>query len=264
MLGSCLSGVVESVGPGVAELAVGDDVCGMAGPGMGAHAELAVVSADRLVRKPAGVSHDDAAAVLFGGTTAWQFLHVKASVAGGDRVLVIGASGAVGSNAVQLAAMAGATVTAVTSGPNAELVRAIGASEVVDYRSTDLAALPERFDMVVDTVGTLTKATGRRLLHPGGLVLLVAGDLMGLIGSMTARDMRGGVAAEDPADMARLLDLVADGSLQVPLDRVLPMDDIVAAHRRVDSGRKVGNVVVRPQEGPMVTPIAQVDTEKTS
>ncbi|MGA8046948.1 MAG: NAD(P)-dependent alcohol dehydrogenase [Dermatophilaceae bacterium] len=262
ILGSCLSGVVESVGPGVAQFAIGDEVCGMAGSRMGTHAELAVVSAERLIRKPTGVSHDDAAAVLFGGTTAWQFLHVKASVAPGDRVLVVGASGAVGSSALQLAAIAGAHVTAVTSEPNADLVRSLGASGVVDYRSTDVTALPDRFDLVVDTVGTLTKATGRPLLRPDGVLLLVAADLWGTV---TARgDVRAGVAGEDTADMAALIRLVADGSLQVPLETVLPMDDIVQAHRRVDSGRKVGNIVVRPQEGPLDSPVAQVDSERTS
>lgn len=264
VLGSCVSGVVEAVGPGVSELAVGDEVCGMAGVGMGTHAEFAVVSARRLVRKPSGVSHEDAAGVLFGGTTAWQFLHVKASVDRGDRVLVVGASGAVGTNAVQLAALAGASVTAVTSSANGDLARRLGATEVIDYSTTDLSSLSERFDLVVDTVGTLTKATGRRLLVPGGLLLLVAGDLMGLIGSMTARDVRGGAAAEDPADMARLLELVANGSLQVPLDQVLPMDDIVAAHRRVDSGRKVGNIVVRPHERRPVPTSGQVDRERSA
>jgi NADPH:quinone reductase-like Zn-dependent oxidoreductase len=222
------------------------------------------VSARRLVRKPSGVSHDDAAGVLFGGTTAWQFLHVKASVGRGDHVLVVGASGAVGSNAVQLATLAGASVTAVTSSRNADLARRLGATQIIDYTTTDLASLPARFDLVVDTVGTLTKATGRRLLAPGGTLLLVAGDLMAVIGSMTSRDVRGGVIAENPADMARLLDLVADGSLQVPLDQVLPMDDIVAAHARVDTGRKVGNIVVRPQERLPVPAAGQLDRERTS
>ena len=104
----------------------------------------------------------------------------------------------------------------------------------------------------------------RSLLAPGGTLLLVAGDLMAVIGSMTSRDVRGGVVAEDSADMARLLDLVADGSLQVPLDQVLPMDDIVAAHARVDTGRKVGNIVVRPQERLPVPAAGQTNSERTS
>jgi NADPH:quinone reductase-like Zn-dependent oxidoreductase len=263
VLGACLSGVVEAVGPGVTAFGVGDEVSGMASARtMGAHAELAVVPADRLVPKPDAVSHDDAAGVLFGGTTARHFLHVKSSVAQGDRVLVIGASGAVGSMAVQLAAIAGAHVKAVTSSANAELVRSLGASEVVDYRSTDVTALPARFDIVVDTVGTLTRSTGRPLLEPGGVLLLVAADLLG---NLTARgDVRAGVAAEDTADMSALLDLVANGSLRVPLDSVLPLDGIVAAHRRVDSRRKVGNVIVRPQDRPAGPDVASAEHRESS
>ena len=248
ILGSCFSGVVEEVGRDVTAFAVGDEVCGMAGTRMGTHAELASVSAERLVAKPETVGHDDAAGVLFGGTTAWDYLHTKATVRQGDRVLVVGASGAVGSNAVQLAAIAGAHVTAVTSGRNAELVRGLGASEVIDYTTTDLSAVPERFELIVDTVGTLSAPTGRPLLAPDGVLLLVAADLPQ---TMRARgNVRAGVAAERTADMAALLDLVADGSLRVVLDEVLPMDEIADAHRRVDSGHKVGNVIIRPQGGP--------------
>lgn len=248
ILGSCLSGVVEAVGSGVSQWAVGDEVCGMAGTRMGTHAELASVQAQRLVAKPASVSHDDAAGVLFGGTTAWDYLHRKATVRAGDRVLVVGASGAVGSNAVQLAVLAGAHVTAVTSGRNAALVRSLGATEVIDYTSTDLTELTDRFDLIVDTVGTFTGATGRPLLAPGGVLLLVAADL-----AQTVRargNVRAGVAAESTEHMVALLDLVASGSMRVVLDEVLPMDDIADAYRRIDSGRKVGNVIIRPQAVP--------------
>lgn len=247
ILGSCVSGVVEAVGADVTAFGVGDEVCGMSGPRMGAHAELASVQAARLVAKPKAVAHDDAAGVLFGGTTAWDYLHTKATVHQGDRVLVVGASGAVGSNAVQLAAIAGAHVTAVTSGRNAELVRSLGASEVVDYTTTDLTAVPERFDIVVDTVGTLTGSTGRPLLAPNGVLLLVAADLPQTI--RARGNVRAGVAAERPEDMTALLDLVADGSLRVVLEEVLPMEEIAEAYRRVDSGHKVGNVIVHPQRG---------------
>lgn len=247
-LGSCLSGVVEAVGAGVSGWAVGDEVCGMAGTRMGAHAELASVPAQRLVAKPTSVSHDAAAGVLFGGTTAWDYLHRKATVRAGDRVLIVGASGAVGTNAVQLAVLAGAHVTAVTSSRNEALVRSLGATEVIDYTRTDLTALAERFDLIVDTVGTFTGTTGRPLLAPGGVLLLIAADL---VQNLRARGaVRAGVAAESTEHMTALLGLVAAGSLQVVLDEVLPMGDIADAHRRIDSGRKVGNVIVRPQVEP--------------
>jgi NADPH:quinone reductase-like Zn-dependent oxidoreductase len=250
VLGSCLSGVVVRVGDGVSGFGAGDEVCGMAGTRMATHAELASVSATRLVAKPAGVSHDEAAGVLFGGTTAWQFLHEKCSVQAGDRVLVVGASGAVGSNALQLAVIAGAEVTAVTSGRNVALARDLGAAETIDYTTTDLvghARLAGRFDLVIDTVGSLTPRSGRPLLAPSGTLALVAADLWQTAAARGA--VRAGVAAERVEDMAALLDLVAARSLRVVLDEPLAMEDIVEAHRRVDSGHKVGNVIVRPQEG---------------
>lgn len=244
ILGSCVSGVVEAVGPGVSGLAVGDAVCGMNGAGGGGHAELVAIKASRLVPKPASVSDDDAAGVLFGGTTAWHFLHEKAAVKRGDRVLVVGGSGAVGTNAVQLAAIAGATVTAVTSGRNAGLMRELGAESVVDYGTTDVTSLGPQFDLVVDTVGVLNARSGRELLAPGGRVLLIAADLLETV--RARGPVKAGVAAERPADMTALLGLVDDGSLKVVIDEVLPLDRIVEAHRRVDSGRKVGNLIVRP------------------
>lgn len=244
ILGSPVSGVVEAIGPGVSTLAVGDAVCGMNGAGGGGHAELVALKASHLVPKPDTVSHDDAAGVLFGGTTAWSFLHEKADVKRGDRVLVIGGSGAVGSNAVQLAVLAGATVTAVTSARNAGLMRELAAESVVDYATRDMLKLGPQFDLVVDTVGVLTGRSGRELLALGGQVLLIAADLFETV--RARGPVKAGVAAERPADMTALLGLVGDGSLKVVIDEILPLEQIVEAHRRVDSGRKVGNILVRP------------------
>ena len=170
VLGVVYSGAVESVGPGVEGVAVGDEVVGMTGAGMGAHAELAAVRADRLVPKPASVSHADAAAVIFGGTTA---RHVLQDVAApGSRVLVNGASGAVGCAAVQVAHLAGARVTAVCSERNADLVRSLGAAEVVDHGRTSVHDLPAAYDVVLDAVGNLDRRSGRRLLAPDGVLVL--------------------------------------------------------------------------------------------
>ncbi|HET8988942.1 MAG TPA: NAD(P)-dependent alcohol dehydrogenase, partial [Humibacillus sp.] len=177
VLGSSFSGVVEAVGSDVTGLAVGDEVCGMTGLSMGAHAEMIAVPAKRVVVKPAQVTHDDAAAVLFGGTTALFYLRDKAGVRPGQSVLVNGASGAIGTSAVQLAKHFGATVTAVTSGPNAQLVTGLGADRVIDYTRTPLDQVTEHFDVVLDTVGNVTIASGRRLLNPGGVLLLAVADL---------------------------------------------------------------------------------------
>lgn len=244
VLGNTFSGVVEAVGAKVEGVAVGDEVAGATGLRMGTHAEYAVVPASRVAAKPAGVSHDDAAGVLFGGTTALFFLRDKATVGPGTRVLVNGASGAIGTSAVQLAKHLGATVTGVTSGANADLVRSLGADHVVDYTTTDLASLTERYDVVLDTVGTLSPTSGRRLLADGGVLLLAVADLGE---TLRARgDVRSGTAPERAEDAREVLDLVASGALRVVLDRVVPLEEVVAAHERVDSGRKVGNIVLNP------------------
>ncbi|WP_053382946.1 NAD(P)-dependent alcohol dehydrogenase [Leucobacter celer] len=243
VLGVVCSGVVERVGPGVDALAPGDAVAGMTGARMGAHAEYLAVAATRLVPKPAEVSHAEAAGALFGGTTALHFLRDRAAVQPGQRVLVNGASGSVGSAAVQLARVLGAEVTAVTSGRNRRLVSELGATHVIDYTTAPVAELRGDYDVVFDAVGNITRADGPRLLGPdGALVLAVAG----LGDTLRARGrVHAGVAPERPEDFALLLDLVAQGRFD-PLVRTLDgLGSIPEAHRFVDSGRKVGNLVVR-------------------
>jgi NADPH:quinone reductase-like Zn-dependent oxidoreductase len=244
VLGSSFSGVVEAVGDGVDGVRPGDEVCSMTGLALGAHAEHLTVAAERLVVKPAGVDHDDAAGVSFGGTTALHFLRDRADVGPGSSVLVNGASGAIGTNAVQLATHLGATVTGVTSARNAALVTELGASRMVDHTTQDITALSERYDVVLDTVGNVSIPTGRRLLRDGGVLVLAVASLSE---TLRARgDIVAGSAPERAEDIRSLLDLVADGRLRVVIGRRFDLDDIVEAHRLVDSGRKVGNVIVHP------------------
>jgi NADPH:quinone reductase-like Zn-dependent oxidoreductase len=244
VLGNCVSGVIASVGERVEGWAVGDAVCAMTGMSMGGHAQYVVIPMSKLVRVPDGVSHDDAAGVLFGGTTALHFLRTKASASAGSSVLVNGASGAVGTNAVQLAHHLGATVTAVCSATNADLVRSLGADAVVDHTTTDLDDLTERFDIVFDAVGNVSIASGRRLLRPDGRLLLA---VAGLGQTLRAHgQVAAGPAPENPSDIEFLLRLVAVGELQVVHETPLPLTAIVQAHRLVDSGRKRGNVVIHP------------------
>ncbi len=244
ILGNTFSGVVEALGPRVDGFAMGDAVCGMTGIRMGAHAEYIAVAAKRLALKPSAVSHEDAAGLLFGGTTALFFLRDKASVGPGMSVLVNGASGAVGTNAVQLATHFGATVTAVTSTANIALAVTLGADRVIDYTSEDLASIGGRFDAVFDTVGNVSVTSGRRLLSPRGKLLLAVASLGTTIrarGNVVA-----GTGPESPEDFEFLLALLADGRLTVVLDQVYDLNGIVDAYRRVDSGHKRGNVLVRP------------------
>lgn len=241
ILGVALAGVVDE--PGISGFARGDRVCGMVGARMGAHAEFAAVRADRLVRVPTDVDLPAAAAILFGGTTAMHYLHRVGKVAPGHRVLVSGASGAVGLAAVQVARRAGARVTALTSAANADVVTRHGAAVVLDYRSDDPAAHGP-FDLVLDAVGTMGPADADRLLTPNGKLLLIAASLWQ---TMTARGrVHAGVATESTDDVAALLAGLAANELDPTIEATLPLDEIRLAHERVDSGRKVGSILVTP------------------
>ncbi|HWI19979.1 MAG TPA: NAD(P)-dependent alcohol dehydrogenase [Vicinamibacterales bacterium] len=244
ILGYVFSGVVEEVGAGVANIAPGHTVCGMTGMSMGAHAEYVSVAARRVAAVPSGVSHSDAAGLLFGGSTALYFLRDRALVRPGMTVLVNGASGAVGSNAVQLARHFGATVTGVTSARNADFVRRLGAERVIDYAISDVRTLRDRFDVVFDAVGNLSIASGRPLLRDGGVLVLAVASLWDML-----RARRGVVAGSGPeraADFEWLLQILAANELTVVVDRTFSLDQISDAYRLVDSGHKRGNVIVRP------------------
>ena len=160
------------------------------------------------------------------------------------RVLVNGGSGAVGTAAVQLARHAGATVTAVTSDANTELMGSLGATHVIDYRRQPLDGIDERFDIVLDTVGNLDLTSGRRLLADGGRLLLAVASLGQML--RARGDVAAGPAPERVADMEELLALVAQGALTVVVSATFALSDIVEAYRLVDGGHKVGNVLVLP------------------
>lgn len=241
--GGTFAGLVETVGDGVDGFTPGDAVCGMTGTKLGTHAEYVVVRGAKVALIPSGVSTEDAAGVLFGGTAALFFLRDKASVAPGCSVLVNGASGAVGTNAVQLAKHFGARVTAVTSGANTALVAGLGADDLIDHTTGDLAATDRRYDVLLDCVGNLTIDSGRRLLTDGGVLVLAVATLWE---TLRARgNVVAGSAPERIEDYEVLLGLVASGALTVVHDSSFGLDDIVEAHRRVDTGHKRGNVIVR-------------------
>lgn len=248
ILGNSLSGTVERVGPGVTAFAPGDEVAGMTGFRMRAHAEYAVAPVASLARKPAEVGHADAAGILFGGTTALHFLRDRARVAPGETVLVNGASGSVGSAAVQLARHLGATVTAVASARNRDLVLRLGAGRAVDYAATPVAGLAERFDVVLDAVGNLSRADGLRLLADDGRLALVVASLADTV--RAGGRVLAGPAPERAEDIAFLLGLVAAGDLRAVTEVAGGLETLPEAHRLVDSGRKVGNLVVLPHGVP--------------
>ncbi len=247
VLGAAFSGKVEHIAADVTQFSPGDEVVGMTGARLGAHAEYVRARAATLVRKPAEVPHTDAAGILFGGTTALHFLSDRAHVTAGNTVLVNGASGAVGSAAVQLAKHFGATVTAVTSERNADLAVRLGADRVIDYAKTPVAMLEDRFDIVFDAVGNVSRDDGLRLLVPGGSLILAVASL---IDTIRARgQVFAGPAPERREHFALLLNLVAGGQLD-PLTEVLSgLESVQEAHRLIDTGRKIGNLVVLPHAG---------------
>lgn len=250
ILGSCLSGTVEAVGDGVTGFSPGDEVAGMTGGRMRAHAEYATVGTDSLAHKPANTSHADAAGILFGGTTALFFLRDRARLTAGETVLVNGASGAVGSAAAQIARHVGATVTGVASARNQEFLRRIGAAHAIDYATTPASAIADRFDVVLDAVGTVTGSTGKQLLTERRRLILVNAGLSDTLHA--ALHGRGrvfaGAAPERAEDIAKLLGLVTTGELDPTTEIAGGLDALPDAHRLVDSGRKVGNLVVLPHD----------------
>jgi NADPH:quinone reductase-like Zn-dependent oxidoreductase len=246
ILGMELSGVVESVGPEVTLFGAGDEVLAFTGWRLGAYAQYACLperprkSAEKegmVVHKPSVMTFDEAAAGLAtGGITALTLLS-KADVRRGQDVLVHGASGSVGTYAVQLAAHFGATVTGVCSTANVDLVRSLGADRVIDYTAQDITAGPQAYDVVVDAVGKLDRRRARALLKPGGVYLDVIRD----------SGSAGGVRTDD---LVFLTGLVERGQIRAVIDRRYPLEQIVEAHRYVGLGHKRGHVVIAVGEPP--------------
>lgn len=253
VFGSDFAGRVVAVGEGVEGFAVGDRIAGQTGVRMGGHAELIAVPADGAVTLlPDAVSDAAAAALCDGGLTALPFLRDAGRVRTGDRVLVIGASGAVGSHAVQLARWLGAHVTAVTSTPNLELVRSLGAHEAIDYRERDVTAGPERWDVVFDAVGATDFRHARRILTPVGRYLRTVPS-WDIVVRTLARSRRAviaftGLRPRDAVrpDLAELVRLTAEGVLVPLVDSSYRLADAPAAYALVDSRRKRGTVVLAP------------------
>jgi NADPH:quinone reductase-like Zn-dependent oxidoreductase len=244
------AGTVEAVGEGVTAFQPGDEVVGLTGAAFGGHAEyVALPATAAMVKKPRGMSFEDAVALVFGGHTVSECIR-RCPIKVGDEVLVNGASGAVGTAAVQAAKAAGAVVTAVTSAGNAELVRSLGADHVIDYAREDFAAGPKQYDVIFECVGNAPFGRVDRVLKPGGALLLVVGDLMSML-SAGRQSRRSGKRilqinfTPRPEDVQFAFDLAASGKMWPVIDRTYNLDEIVEAHRYVDTGRKRGAVVVR-------------------
>lgn len=249
VLGTDAAGRIDAVGAGVTRFKVGDPVVAFPGGAMRGHAEFLIMPADgRVVLKPANLTYEEAVALPFGAMTALDFLR-RGAVKAGDRVLVNGASGNVGSAAVQLAKHLGASVTAVCSGANGPLVRSLGADDVVDYTEADFAAGENRFDVIVDAVGNAPYARVKAVLAPGGRLLAVLAELPAIltapfVGGPKKHRVVAGPASEKVEDLQTVAELAASGALRPVIDRRFAFERLADAYRVVDSGRKRGSVVV--------------------
>lgn len=249
VLGTELAGVVVSVGKDVNKFKVGDQVFAFNGAGMGCYAEYKCMPANGAVAlKPPNLSFEEAAAMSFGGTTALDFFR-RAKLENGDKVLINGASGGVGTAAVQLAKHFGADVTGVCSTANVELVRNLGANHVIDYTKEDFTVSGETYDIIVDTVGTAPFPRCKNSLKERGRLLLVLAGLPDMlwipwVSITSSKKIIAGPAAERAEDLRFLAKLAEVGEFKPVIDRRYPFEQIAEAHGYVDTGRKRGNVVI--------------------
>lgn len=250
-----LAGVVEAVGAAVTRFRVGDGVFGIRS---GANAEYVCVRADGLLaHKPAGMTFEQAAAVADGACTALAFLR-QAGLEKDHRLLVYGASGSIGTAALQLAGHLGADVTAVCDTRHLELARSLGASSVIDYQREDFTANGLTYDIVLDAVGKLSAWQSRRSLAPGG-VYLTAGSAGSVLSVLVlslltrwigTRRVKLGMVAYRNEDLRFLKELIEEGAYRAVIDRSFPLEDVVEAHRYVETHQKTGNVVLTVRRDP--------------
>jgi NADPH:quinone reductase-like Zn-dependent oxidoreductase len=249
ILGTELAGVVESVGKDVTRFKAGDAVFAFAGTAMGCHAEYKCMPENgRVALKPSNLTFEEAAGLCFGGSTALDFFR-RGKLQRGERVLVNGASGGVGTAAVQLARHFGADVTAVCGPANVALVRSLGANRVIDYTKEDFTKNGETYDVILDTAGTARFVHSRNSLNDRGRLLVVLGGLPDLLMvpwvSMTSsKRIIAGPAAERAEHLHVLAALAESGEFKLVIDRAYPFEQMREAHSYVDSGRKKGNVVI--------------------
>jgi NADPH:quinone reductase-like Zn-dependent oxidoreductase len=253
--GGSVAGIVAAAGTGVSRFKPGDRVFGTTDPKPGAMAELVVAPADgALVAMPDGLDFGEAAGLTYSFLTAMPFLRDEARLAPGQAILINGAAGSIGSVAVQLARHMRATVRAVCSTRNIELVRSLGADAVIDRTTTDFTEARGAYDVIFDTVGKSSFAACRAALKPGGIYLTTTPSLaigIHMLRRNRADGKRAKLAttglrptADKAKDMAVLKQLIETGVLRGIIDRTYPLAQIVEAHRYVETGSKTGDVIV--------------------
>jgi NADPH:quinone reductase-like Zn-dependent oxidoreductase len=255
VMGIELAGEIDQVGRKVTRFRPGQRVFGFAGFSAGAYAQFCCVpEGASLEIMPAKLSFEEAASLVDGATTALYFLRDRAGIRAGDRVLVIGASGSIGTAAIQLARHFGAEVTGVCSGSNADLVTSLGARRVIDYTTEDFVQRGETYDIVFDAVGKSSYARCRRVLARGGRYLVTVGGLPHYLLDAWSRLFGSkkfvyGMSIDKRNALRLVAELSEAGRLEPVVDRRYDLDQMADAHGYVDTGRKRGNVVVSVRHG---------------
>lgn len=229
ILGVELAGEVEDVGKNVTRFKKGDQLFAMTGMKFGGYAEyICLPEKGTIAVKPENVTYEEAASISFGGTTALHFFR-KGTIQTGQKVLIYGASGAVGTAAVQLASYYGAEVTGVCSAKNSELVKSLGADRVIDYQNENFTKKQEKYDLIFDAVGKITKNQCKAALALNGRFVSVEGQ---------------GIAKVQTKDLLLLKKLMEEGQIQSVIDRCYSLEQVPEAHEYVETGHKIGSVVV--------------------
>lgn len=253
ILGAELAGKIEAIGKCVKEFKPGDEVFAYCGMNMGANAEYLCMPEDGMVAiKPATMTFEEASAVPYGGIMALSLLR-KADIKRGQKVLINGASGGIGSLALQLAKNYGAEVTAVCGTPRLEYVRSLGADKVIDYTREDFTRNGEQYDLIFDILGRSSFSRCKNSLTPNGCYLLASFKMKQLF-QMLWTSIIGGrkvicaFADEKPEDLVLLKELVEKGKIKTVIDRYFPLEQTAEAHRYVEAGLKEGHVIITVQD----------------
>ncbi len=254
ILGIDLAGEIEAVGKDVTRFKEGDQVFGRPHPGFGAHAQYICLPEEGvLTTKPANTSWEEAAAIPLAGITALYFIRDLGNVQSGQQILINGASGGIGTFAVQLAKYFGAQVTGVCSATNVEMVKSLGADEVIDYTQEDFTQAGQSYDVIFDAVAKSSFSRCRGALKQGGVYLTtvpnVAFFLQMLLSSAGSKKAKMGDAIPKLEDLVFLKELAEAGNLKAVIDRRYPLDQTAEAFRHVEKGHKKGNVVITVAHG---------------
>ena len=254
ILGTELAGEIEAVGPDVKHLNVGDQVFGAAGMNFGANAEYICLPEEPdemeggVTLKPANMSYEEAVTVPFGGRDALHFLR-KANIQPGQKVLINGAGGSIGTFGIQLAKHFGAEVTAIDSTAKLEMLRSVGADHVIDYTQEDFTRNGVVYDVIFDVVGTISLSQSNGSIAPNGTYLLanpIRGQMLGGLWTRitSSKHVVLETASGTVEDLIYLRELVEAGTIKTVIDRTYPLEQIVEAHRYIETGAKQGNVVI--------------------